>query len=233
MFGIGTFEFLVIILVGILVLGPEQLPRVIRTVTKVMSDFRRISTDFQRAVNLQVNQEEYRQKHGEEAFQTANKALGTKKKKKKKKAAGTEEADEASLAVKKVKRKKKKPVVSTETQQTATRDIAAAANADSAADDNAALTAGNDSPGGSAGGVSGSPASPVEIAEPSASTDGTAPYEPSGAHENSVVQADSTLAASSAEEGVEVPEERFRQIRESLRSKGIDPDTIPTQGGRA
>ena len=84
MFGIGTFEFLVIIVVAVLVLGPEHLPRVMRTVTKVMSDFRRVSTEFQRAINLEANKEDYRQQHGEAAFEAANKALKPKKKKKKK-----------------------------------------------------------------------------------------------------------------------------------------------------
>ena len=60
MFGIGTSEFLVILLVAVLVLGPEHLPRIMRTFTKVMSDFRRISTDFQRTINLEASQEEWR-----------------------------------------------------------------------------------------------------------------------------------------------------------------------------
>lgn len=53
MFGIGSSEFLVIIVVAVLVLGPEHLPRIMRTVTKVMSDFRRISTELQRIINLE------------------------------------------------------------------------------------------------------------------------------------------------------------------------------------
>lgn len=76
MFGIGTTELFVIVLVGILVLGPEHLPRIIRTVTKVMSDVRRVSTDFQRTVNLEINKEEWEKKQAEEE----------QKKKKKKKA---------------------------------------------------------------------------------------------------------------------------------------------------
>lgn len=79
MFGIGTTEFFVIILVGVLVLGPEHLPRIMRTFTKVMSDVRRVSTDFQRTVNLEVNKEEWEKKQAEEAQ--------SKKKKKKKKVA--------------------------------------------------------------------------------------------------------------------------------------------------
>ena len=76
MFGIGTTEFLVIIVVAILVLGPEHLPRIMRTFTKVMSDFRRVSTDFQRTINLEANQEEWQREQA---------AMASKKKKKKKK----------------------------------------------------------------------------------------------------------------------------------------------------
>ena len=66
MFGIGSMEFLVILLVAVLVLGPDQLPKLIRTFTKVMGDVRRVSTDFQRTMNLEINQEEYRQRQKEE-----------------------------------------------------------------------------------------------------------------------------------------------------------------------
>lgn len=74
MFGIGTTEFLVIIVVAVLVLGPEHLPRIMRTFTKVMSDFRRVSTEFQRTINLEANQEEWQREQA---------SLATKKKKKK------------------------------------------------------------------------------------------------------------------------------------------------------
>ena len=66
MFGIGTTEFLVIIVVAILVLGPEHLPRIMRTVSKVMSDFRRVSTEFQRTINLEASQEEWERQQAAE-----------------------------------------------------------------------------------------------------------------------------------------------------------------------
>lgn len=83
MFGIGSTELLVIILVGILVLGPEHLPRILRTVQKFMTDFRRVSTEFQRAVNLESHQEEFLK---EQRTQRASSGSGAVKKKKKKKA---------------------------------------------------------------------------------------------------------------------------------------------------
>lgn len=221
MFGIGTFEFLVIILVAVLVLGPEQLPRVVRTVTKVMSDFRRISTDFQRAVNLQANQEDYRRKHGDDAFQAANNALGIKKKKKKKRPDGPVEGEAGPLTAKKAKRRKKADAAPADAQtavaQTAPSAVeegqappAQAATPDSdaaAAASGPAVTAAAASDNGAAAG--GAPDKGIAVA----SVENTAPFQP--------------------EEDTEVLEERFRQIRESLRSRGIDPDSVPTQGGRA
>jgi sec-independent protein translocase protein TatB len=232
MFGIGTFEFLVIILVAVLVLGPEQLPRVVRTVTRVMSDFRRISTDFQRAVNLQVNQEEYREKHGDKAFQAANKALGPKKKKKKKKPA-PEEGEEASLAAaQKPKRKKKTTAVSTAPQDGTEQGATASgsANTGTAAAYTAGLTAGEDASATTdepvPAPVDGSPA------ESAADAPVSTPSEDVPGHTETVASQTEAAPASTTEDE-EAADERFRQVREALRSKGIDPDAIPTQGGRA
>lgn len=88
MFGIGTTEFLVIIVVAILVLGPEHLPRIMRTVSKVMSDFRRVSTEFQRTMNLEASQEEWERQQAE-----------TRKKKRKKTKAAAEAEESTEPAV--------------------------------------------------------------------------------------------------------------------------------------
>lgn len=59
MFGIGSTEFLVILLVALVVLGPKSLASVSRTLGKAMGEFRRVSTDFQRTLNAEVEQEEH------------------------------------------------------------------------------------------------------------------------------------------------------------------------------
>jgi len=92
MFGIGTMEILVILLVAVMVLGPEHLPKLVRTLAKVMSDVRRVSTDFQRAVNLEASQEEWEQK------QKQSEAPPKKKKKKKTTPAQTSEAPAPDIA---------------------------------------------------------------------------------------------------------------------------------------
>lgn len=53
MFGIAASEYLLIIIVAVLVLGPEHLPKVLRTLAKLVSNFRRITTEVQRVIHLE------------------------------------------------------------------------------------------------------------------------------------------------------------------------------------
>lgn len=59
MFGISSFEFLVILLIAVVVLGPERLPKIMLKVTKIISEFRKISTDLQRTVNAEIHLHEH------------------------------------------------------------------------------------------------------------------------------------------------------------------------------
>ena len=71
MFGIGSTELLVILVVALLVLGPKNLPGIARTIGKVMGEFRRASTDFQRTINAEAAVEEHEQKKKEAAEKRA------------------------------------------------------------------------------------------------------------------------------------------------------------------
>ncbi len=68
MFGIGSTELLVILIVALVVLGPKSLPGIAKTVGKVMGEFRRVSTEFQRTMNAEVAHDEHekRKKEAEE-----------------------------------------------------------------------------------------------------------------------------------------------------------------------
>jgi sec-independent protein translocase protein TatB len=70
MFGIGSAELLVIIIVAFLVLGPSHLPKIARTLGKTMGEFRRVSTEFQRTLNLEMEKEEHedRKRQAEKEF---------------------------------------------------------------------------------------------------------------------------------------------------------------------
>ena len=67
MFGIGSTELLVILVVALIVLGPKSIPQIAKTLGKVMGDFRRVSTDFQRTMNAEMEQEEHEKRKKEAA----------------------------------------------------------------------------------------------------------------------------------------------------------------------
>lgn len=62
MFGIGSTELLVILVVALIVLGPKSLATVSRSLGKAMGEFRRVSTDFQRTLNVEAAEAEEREK---------------------------------------------------------------------------------------------------------------------------------------------------------------------------
>jgi sec-independent protein translocase protein TatB len=70
MFGIGSTELLVIMVVALIVLGPKNLPNIARTLGKAMGEFRRVSTDFQRTLNteIELDDHERRKKEAEKEF---------------------------------------------------------------------------------------------------------------------------------------------------------------------
>lgn len=58
MFGVGPGEFLIIIIVALLVLGPEKLPGAAKTFGRFMGQMRRMSTEFQRTLHSEMEPEE-------------------------------------------------------------------------------------------------------------------------------------------------------------------------------
>ena len=51
MFGLGFGEIILVLLVALLVLGPEKLPALAKTLGKGMREFRRAASEFQRGFN--------------------------------------------------------------------------------------------------------------------------------------------------------------------------------------
>ncbi len=94
MFGIGSTEFIVILLVALLVLGPKSLAKVTRTVGKYVGEFRRVSTEFQRTLNAEVAEEERQEK--KEAIR--QKAAKAKEKRAREQASAEKAAAEGSTA---------------------------------------------------------------------------------------------------------------------------------------
>ncbi len=74
MFGIGTTEILIILVVALIVIGPTKLPEVAKTLGKALGEFKRMSSDVKRTIDLEAEQ-------AEEAAKTkaAEKELSAKK----------------------------------------------------------------------------------------------------------------------------------------------------------
>ena len=58
MFGIGTGEILVILLVALLVLGPNEIPKVAKTIGKTIKDINRFKDELRQSVDTEFEQEE-------------------------------------------------------------------------------------------------------------------------------------------------------------------------------
>lgn len=71
MFGIGSTELLIILLVALIVLGPGKLADVSRKLGRAMGEFRKVSNEFQRSLNVEAAREEQKQKTAMRANQKA------------------------------------------------------------------------------------------------------------------------------------------------------------------
>ncbi len=58
MLNMGGLEIVVILVVALLVLGPDKLPGLMRTIGKATKELRRASTEFQRTINTELTDEE-------------------------------------------------------------------------------------------------------------------------------------------------------------------------------
>ena len=58
MFNLGGMEILVILVVALVVLGPDKLPKFMRSVGKSIGELRRVSTEFQRTLSTELENPE-------------------------------------------------------------------------------------------------------------------------------------------------------------------------------
>ena len=59
MFGLGTSEILVILLIALLILGPKEIPKVARTIGRGMRELQRAKDDISKSIEFEMNEEEY------------------------------------------------------------------------------------------------------------------------------------------------------------------------------
>ncbi|EFL51317.1 twin-arginine translocation protein, TatB subunit [Solidesulfovibrio fructosivorans JJ]] len=65
MFGIGSTELVVILIVALIVIGPSKLPDLMRTLGKGMAEFRRMSSDVKSTFEAEVDRAEREQRQSE------------------------------------------------------------------------------------------------------------------------------------------------------------------------
>jgi len=58
-FGIGTSEILIILLIALLILGPKEIPKVARTIGRGMRELQRAKDDLSKTIEFEMNEEEY------------------------------------------------------------------------------------------------------------------------------------------------------------------------------
>ena len=62
MFGIGSTELVVILIVALIVIGPAKLPEMAKALGKALGEFRRVSTDVKRTIEMEAEQAEQKEK---------------------------------------------------------------------------------------------------------------------------------------------------------------------------
>ena len=62
MFGIGSTELIVILIVALIIIGPAKLPEMARSLGKALGEFRRVSTDVKRTIEMEAEQAEQKVK---------------------------------------------------------------------------------------------------------------------------------------------------------------------------
>jgi sec-independent protein translocase protein TatB len=62
MFGIGSTELIVILIVALIVIGPAKLPEMAKSLGKALGEFRRVSTDVKRTIEMEAEQAEQQEK---------------------------------------------------------------------------------------------------------------------------------------------------------------------------
>lgn len=66
MFGIGTAEILIIFLIALLVLGPDELPRVARTLGKTFRKIQHATDDIKHTITAEIDEIESPEEHKRE-----------------------------------------------------------------------------------------------------------------------------------------------------------------------
>ena len=70
MFGIGTSEILIILVIALLVLGPKEIPKIARTLGRGMRELERAKNELKSAIEFEINEEDAKQELAKKEAQT-------------------------------------------------------------------------------------------------------------------------------------------------------------------
>ena len=58
MFGIGTSEILIILLIALIILGPKEIPKIARTLGRTMREFQRATDELKHTIDSEIEIDE-------------------------------------------------------------------------------------------------------------------------------------------------------------------------------
>lgn len=57
MFGIGTSEILIVLLIALLILGPKEIPKIARTIGRGMRELERAKNEFRQSIEFEAEED--------------------------------------------------------------------------------------------------------------------------------------------------------------------------------
>lgn len=67
MFGIGTSEILIILLIALLILGPKEIPKIAKTIGRGMRQLERAKNEFRESIEFEAEEETHSRKSSPES----------------------------------------------------------------------------------------------------------------------------------------------------------------------